>query len=90
MKTATTTRYTQSQVTFVETTVTASDIKIVDHEGKRRCVQLGSVYAYLDTDGVTALLKQLLEQPEAHERPELAMLLTTAAAAHTDCIRQAV
>jgi hypothetical protein len=64
MATATTTRYTQSQVTFVETTVAAGDIKVVDHEGRCRCVQLG-------TDGVTALLERLLLEPEASERVEL-------------------
>lgn len=71
MATAPTTRYTQSQVTFVETTVAAGDIKVADHPGQRRVLKLGEVYVYLDTDGVTALLERLLLEPEASERVEL-------------------
>jgi hypothetical protein len=71
MATATTTRYAHSDITHVEVLVVAKDIKVVDHEGRRRCLQLGGAYVYLDTDGVTALLERLLLEPEASERVEL-------------------
>lgn len=67
-----------TEITHAEVLVNDQDIKVTTHEGGRRCIQFGSVYAYLDTDGVTRLLELLLGEPEV-ERPEVFRALMTAA-----------
>jgi hypothetical protein len=77
---ATANRYiTTSDITHVEVLVNDQDIKVTSHEGGRRCLQLGPLYVYLDTDGITRLLELLLDEPEV-DRPEVFRALMTAAA----------
>jgi hypothetical protein len=89
---ATTNRYiTHSDITHIEVLVNDQDISVTDPGTGRRMLKLGQIYAYLDTDGITELLGQLLAQPEATERPELFQPVVAAAAVQqADLHRQAV
>lgn len=68
---------TETQTTFTEVLVAAKDItSLTDHVDGRRCLKLGSLYVYVDGDGVTKLLELLLLEHEASHRPELLDELT--------------